>query len=92
MTQDTSIQQERILFAHIIEHGPADYAQWAAAFQAFRNQILVELERMKLPDEWLVRSSLAASRAWEVQNPCPITYGEIEVLRQEAAAALGFEI
>jgi hypothetical protein len=92
MAQETSINQERILFAHVVENGPVVYAQWASDFQAFRNQVLVELEKLKMPDEWLVRSSLAAGRAWEVQNPCPITYAEIEFLRQEAAAALGLEV
>ena len=88
----TSIDKERALFAHVMEHGPAAYAKWAAEFQAFRNQVLVELEKLKIPDEWLVRSSLAASRAWEADHPCPITSAEIEHLRKEAAAALGYEI
>lgn len=89
---ETSIDQERALFAYVMEHGPAPYAQWAASFQAFRNQVLVELEKLKMPDEWLVRASLAASRAWEAQNPCPITHADIDHLRQKAAAALGLSI
>jgi hypothetical protein len=89
---ETSIDQERALFAHVMEHGPAAYAKWASDFQAFRNQVLMELEKLKIPDDWLVRSSLAASRAWEVRNPCPITSAEIEHLRKEAAAALGFQL
>jgi hypothetical protein len=88
----TSIDQERALFAHVMENGPTEYAIWAAEFQAFRNQVLAELEKLKIPDEWLVRASLAASHAWESRNPCPITRAEIDHLRQEAAAALGFEI
>lgn len=89
MTYETSLDQERALFAHVMEHGPASYAKWAADFQAFRNQLLVELEKLKIPDEFLVRSSLAASRAWEARNPCPITSAEIDHLRKEAAQALG---
>ena len=89
---DTSIDQERALFAHVMENGPAPYAKWAAEFQAFRHKVLTELEKLKIPDEWLVRSSLAASRAWEARHPCPITGAEIEHLRKEAAAALGCEI
>jgi hypothetical protein len=89
---ETSIDQERALFAHVMEHGPADYAKWAAEFQAFRNQLLAELDQLKIPDQWHVRSSLAASRAWEARNPCPITSAEIDHLRQEAAAALGFKV
>jgi hypothetical protein len=89
---ETSIDQERALFAHVMENGPATYANWASAFQAFRNQVLIELEKIKIPDEWLVRSSLAASRAWEAQTPCPITSAEIEHLRKEAAAALGIKL
>ena len=89
---ETSIDQERALFAHVMEHGPAAYAKWASDFQAFRNQVLMELEKLKIPDDWLARSSLAASRAWEARNPCPITSAEIEHLRKEAAAALGFQL
>ena len=89
---ETSIDQERALFAHVLENGPADYAKWATDFQAFRNQLLLGLEKSKIPDEWLVRSSLAASRAWEAQNPCPITHDDIDHLRQKAAAALGLSI
>ena len=89
---DTSMGQERALFAHVIENGPAAYARWATEFQAFRHEVLAELEKLKIPDEWLVRSSLAASRAWEARHPCPITTAEIEHLRKEAAAALGYEI
>jgi hypothetical protein len=88
----TSIDQERALFAHVMENGPLAYAKWATEFQAFRHQVLVELEQLKIPDDWLVRSSLAASRAWEMRHPCPITSAEIEHLRKEAAAALGYEI
>ena len=88
----TSIDQERALFAHVIENGPAAYAKWATEFQAFRHQVLAELEKLKIPDDWLVRSSLAASRAWETCHPCPITSAEIEHLRKEAAAAFGYEI
>ena len=91
-TAETSIDQERALFAHVMEHGPAVYAKWAGDFQAFRNQVLVELEKLKMPDEWLVRASLAASRAWEARNPCPITSAEIEHLRKEAASALGIRL
>jgi hypothetical protein len=89
---ETSIDQERALFTHVMENGPTVYARWAADFQAFRNQVLIELEKLKIPDEWLVRSSLAASRAWEAQNPCPITSAEIDHLRKEAAAALGIQL
>ena len=92
MAYETSIDQERALFAHVMEHGPASYAKWAADFQAFRNLVLVELEKLKIPDEYLVRSSLAASRAWEAQNPCPITSAEIDHLRKEAAHVLGITL
>jgi len=85
----TSLDQERALFAHVMENGPASYATWGAAFQAFRNQVLAELEKLKIPDEYLVRASLAASRAWESRNPCPISSPEIEYLRKEAASAVG---
>ncbi|MEN9709395.1 MAG: hypothetical protein RIQ68_1803 [Pseudomonadota bacterium] len=88
----TSIEQERALFDYVMENGPVDYATWATEFQAFRNQVLAELEKLKIPDEWLVRSSLAASRAWEARNPCPISSAEIEHLRKEAAAALGIAV
>ena len=91
-TYQTSIHQEQALFVHVMENGPAAYAKWATEFQAFRNEVLAELEKLKIPDEWLVRSSLAASRAWETRHPCPITSAEIDHLRAEAAAALGYEI
>ena len=84
----TSLDQERALFAHVMENGPAAYATWAAEFQAFRNQVLAELEKLKIPDEYLVRSSLAASRAWEARKPCPISSAEIEYLRKEAASVM----
>ncbi|MEN9708820.1 MAG: hypothetical protein RIQ68_1228, partial [Pseudomonadota bacterium] len=48
----TSIEQERALFDHVMENGPVDYATWATEFQAFRNQVLAELEKLKIPDEW----------------------------------------
>lgn len=92
LAYETSIDQERALFAHVMENGPASYAKWAKDFQAFRNQVILELEKLKIPDEWLVRSSLAAGRAWEAQNPCPITSAEIDHLRKEAAAALGLSL
>ena len=89
MGGQTSLDHERALFHHVMENGPAAYAKWAAEFQAFRNQVLAELEKLKIPDEWLVRASLAASRAWEARHPCPITTAEIDHLRREAATALG---
>jgi hypothetical protein len=55
----------------------------------FRNRVIVELERLHVPDDWLVKSSLAASRAWEAENPCPISTEEIETWRAEAAKVLG---
>lgn len=89
MAYETSIESERAISQHIADHGPADYVRWMTAFAAFRNRVIVELEKLRIPDEWLVRSSLAASRAWEAENPCPIANDEIERLRADAAAALG---
>jgi len=85
----TSIARERAISHHVAAHGPADYARWMQDFSAFRDRMIVELEKLRIPDEWLVRSSLAASRAWEAQTPCPITGEEIDRLREQAAAALG---
>lgn len=85
----TSIARERAISEHVAAHGPVDYVRWMTDFTAFRDRVIVELEKLRIPDEWLVRSSLAASRAWESQNPCPITGEEIDKLRAEAAAALG---
>lgn len=89
MALQTSIERERAISQHVLANGPADYARWMKDFAAFRDRVIVELEKLRIPDEWLVRSSLAASRAWESQNPCPITNDEIDRLRAEAAAALG---
>lgn len=88
MAYETSIDRERAISQYVAEHGPADYVRWMTAFAAFRNRVILELEKLRIPDEWLVRSSLAASRAWEVENPCPISNDDIERLRAEAAAAL----
>lgn len=85
----TSIERERAISQHVMAHGPADYVRWVKDFSAFRDRMIVELEKLRIPDEWLVRSSLAASRAWESQNPCPITSDEIDRLRADAAQALG---
>jgi hypothetical protein len=85
----TSIERERAISQHVAAHGPADYVRWMTNFAAFRDRVIVELEKLRIPDEWLVRSSLAASRAWESQNPCPITNEEIGRLREDAAKALG---
>ncbi|MDB5643925.1 MAG: hypothetical protein JWN07_3242 [Hyphomicrobiales bacterium] len=85
----TSIERERAISRHVAAHGPGNYAEWVADFAGFRDSIIIELEKLRIPDEWLVRSSLAASRAWEAHNPCPITGEEIDRLRAEAAAALG---
>jgi hypothetical protein len=85
----TSIERERAISQHIAAHGPDDYARWMKDFAAFRDRVIIELEKLRIPDEWLVRSSLAASRAWESQNPCPITSEEIDRLRARAAEALG---
>ena len=52
-TYETSIDQERALFAHVMEHGPAAYAKWASDFQAFRNLVLVELENAQPKHVWL---------------------------------------
>jgi hypothetical protein len=85
----TSIERERAISQHVAAHGPGDYARWTTDFAAFRDRVIIELEKLRIPDEWLVRSSLAAGRAWESQNPCPITNEEIDRLRAEAAKALG---
>lgn len=90
MAHETSIDDERRISAHLAEHGPADYARWMRDFAAFRNRVLSELDKARMPDEWLVRASLAASRAWEAQNPCPVGAQEIERLRCETAQRLGF--
>lgn len=89
MAHETSIDRERAISRHVAEHGPDDYMRWMKEFAGFRDRVIIELEKLRIPDEWLVRSSLAASRAWEVRNPCPITGEEIDRLRAEAAAALG---
>ena len=89
MTAQTSIERERAISQYVAAHGPSHYVRWMTDFAAFRDRVIVELEKLRIPDEWLVRSSLAASRAWEAQNPCPITGDEIDRLRAEAAAALG---
>ncbi|MDB5545236.1 MAG: hypothetical protein JWO64_2385 [Hyphomicrobiales bacterium] len=85
----TSIERERAISQHVAAHGPADYVRWMKDFAAFRDRVIIELEKLRIPDEWLVRSSLAASRAWESLNPCPITNEEIDRLRAQAAEALG---
>ncbi len=85
----TSIERERAISQHVAAHGPADYARWMGDFSTFRDRMIVELDKLRMPDEWLVRASLAASRAWEAQTPCPITGAEIDRLREKAAAALG---
>lgn len=89
MAYETSIDRERAISQYVAEHGPADYVRWMTSFMAFRNRVIVELEKLRIPDDWLVRSSLAASRAWEAENPCPISNDEIERLREDAAKALG---
>jgi hypothetical protein len=89
MSAETSIERERAISQYVAEHGPFAYVRWMKDFAAFRDRVIVELEKLRIPDEWLVRSSLAASRAWEARNPCPITNEEIDRLREEAAEALG---
>jgi hypothetical protein len=89
MVYETSIERERAITQHVEAFGPADYVTWMKSFAVFRNSVLVELEKLRIPDDWLVRASLAASRAWEGQNPCPITGEEIRRLRDAAALALG---
>ena len=89
MTNETSIERERAISRHVAENGPFAYVRWMKDFTAFRDRVIVELEKLRLPDEWLVRSSLAASRAWEAQHPCPISNDEIDRLREQAAKALG---
>ena len=89
MTYATSLDRERAIMQYVFDHGPLDYARWAKDFMFFRNRVIVELERLHVPDDWLVKSSLAASRAWEAENPCPISTEEIETWRAEAAKVLG---
>jgi hypothetical protein len=89
MTYSTSLERERAITQYVFDHGPVDYARWAKDFMFFRNRVIVELERLHVPDDWLVKSSLAASRAWEAENPCPISTEEIERWCAEATKAIG---
>ncbi len=88
MAYETSIERERAITSAVLEQGPAAYGLWAQSFMSFRNRMIGELEKLRVPDDWLVKASLAASRAWEAENPCPLSNDEIELLRAEAARSL----